>query len=172
VSDIPNQVSLIFYEYRLNSTQYPFNDIYEIASLSGRRGKEIAKQQLEAPESPHKIVRYWAIVGLRSQPPAVIQPYREEIEAMIANPYPPTAITASAIAYQEFGSEDAESRLISALHGDDAELLLWTVNQLLYLENKVPFLKSVKAIQAREGLPYKVSAACLDFLDRTQGEGL
>ena len=157
------------YEYRLDSSQYHFKKIYEIASLSGRRGSDIAKQQIEALESPHKIVRYWATVGLRSQPSAVLQPYVEKIEAMIADAYPPTAITASVIAYQESGSDEAEARLTEALRGDNAELLLWTVNHLLYIEEKAPFVKAVKMLQTREGLPYKVTSACNDFLDNIPG---
>jgi len=132
--------------------------------------RKLQKKQIEALGSPQKIVRYWATVGLHSQPSVLLQPYQEKIESIIADSYPPTAITASVIAYHEFGSEKAKSRLIGALRGTNAELLLWTVNLLLYVEDRSPFIKSVRAVQAREDLPYKVSAACLDFLDRIPGE--
>lgn len=170
ISQISNKTTP--YEYRLNSIQYPFDDIYEIASLSGRRGKEIAKKQLNALGSLHKIIRYWATVGLRSQPSALLQSYREEIEAMIADPYPPTAIIASAIAYREFGSGKAESKLTEALRADNADLLLWTVNHLLYIQNKAPFVKAIKAVQNRVDLPYRVTAACHDFMDNIPKEDL
>lgn len=155
------------YEYRLNSTQYPLEEIYKIASLSGQRGKEITKQQIKALESPQKIIRYWAIMGLRSQPSTVIQQYREEIEMSIEDPYLPAAITASSIAYNKFGSSEAKSKFINTLTEDNDEILLLTVNHLLYTNNQAPFIKAIKEVLKRKDVSYKVEAACKDFLKIT-----
>ncbi len=45
----------------------PLKEIYGAASLSCKRGKDIVKQQMRLLKSKDNIVRYWAMIGLRSQ---------------------------------------------------------------------------------------------------------
>ncbi|WPP51804.1 sulfatase family protein [Catalinimonas niigatensis] len=51
------------YEFRLDKKQYPIKEIYAAASLSGKRTKDTANQQIKLLQSPDKIIRYWAITG-------------------------------------------------------------------------------------------------------------
>jgi hypothetical protein len=76
------------------------NDLWEtrnLASLSGFRGKNYSKQQAGLLSHPDKIVRYWAIAGLRSQNPGDLAPHAGKIIAAMNDPYPPVAVTASTI---------------------------------------------------------------------------
>jgi arylsulfatase A-like enzyme len=64
------------YQFRLSDKNYPVKEIYGAASLSGKRGASIAKQQLQLLKSKNKIVRYCAILGLRSQPSKILKPFQ------------------------------------------------------------------------------------------------
>src|SRR5690606_16040887 len=87
------------YEYRMSESRYPIKEIYTAAALSGQRSKQIAEKQIKLLTSPNKIVRYWAAVGLRSQPATILKPYRAPLLKAMNDPYPPVSVTAAAIAY-------------------------------------------------------------------------
>lgn len=152
------------YEYRLDNKKYPFKEIYEAASLSGKRGVEIAQEQIALLHSGNKIVRYWAILGLRSQIEEDIHSCQQGITAAMEDSYLPVSVIASAISYQNFGSKEAETRLKEFCENSDQEIALMAINLILYIENKEPFIETIKAVYANANNPYRVKAACLDFL--------
>src|SRR5690606_34172841 len=67
------------YEYRLSDQNYPFKEIFAAAALSGKRGADIASQQVELLKNTNKVVRYWAALGLRSQKADVLKPFEKQI---------------------------------------------------------------------------------------------
>jgi hypothetical protein len=67
------------YEFRLNEENYPLEEIYEAASLSGFRGKRSRKNKSDLLSNDNPVVRYWAILGLRSQNPETLQPFSQKI---------------------------------------------------------------------------------------------
>jgi len=152
------------YEYRLDKKKYPFKEIYQAASLSGKRGRDIASRQIELLGSSNKITRYWAAIGLRSQPGEVLQPYQSQIEQAMQDSYPPVAVTASAIAYRQYGNDTAEQKLKQFSKSDNMDLALMAVNYMLYLNRKEPFVETVKEVHQLEDRAYRVKAACMDFL--------
>lgn len=152
------------YEYRLDKTRYPLKEIYAAASLSGKRGTKITKQQVDLLRSKNKIVRYWAILGLRSQNSEDLKPYHKEIMKATNDEYPPVAITASAIAYQDFNNAEAESKLKKFCKNDNIDLALMTINYLLYVENKQPFVETIKEVLEMPDRGKNVNVACMDFL--------
>jgi len=152
------------YEFRLSDTNYPVGEVYEAASLSGFRGKEFAAKQVKLLENTNKIVRYWAILGLRSQTLADLKPFQNKIIKAMDNSYPPVAITASAIAYQEFNNPVAAENLKKQIAIDNKDLALMAINFLLYVENKQSFIETIKTVHENKGQIYNVKAACMDFL--------
>lgn len=152
------------YEFRLDDKKYPLKEIYAAASLSGKRGSLIAAQQIQLLKSDNKIIRYWAIIGLRSQHPDVLELYRDEIEKAMEDNYPPVAVTASAISFRNFNTLEAETKLKGFCKSDNMDLALMAVNYLLYVDNKEPFVETVKEIHDLPGSIYNVKAACMDFL--------
>jgi len=151
------------YEWRLSDTNYPFKSIYAAASLSGKRSKNIAMQQVKLLKDKNNIVRYWAIVGLRSQSAAVLKPYAA-IKAAMSDVYEPVAITASAIAWQNYADHNAEANLKKFCNNDNEMLALMTINYLLYVDNKKPFVNTIQTLYKTRQNPYNVKAACQDFL--------
>ena len=152
------------YEYRLDQNLYPFEEIYAAASLSGRRGKEIAKRQISLLKSKNNIIRYWAITRLLSQGDKTLKPYKKDLLAAMEDTYPPVSITASAIAYRQFNEDRSVELLKLFCSNDNADLALMAINHLLYLDEKQPFVETVKAVHATAKRPYIVKAACMDFL--------
>ena len=152
------------YEYRLTNQNYPVAEIYKAASLSGFRGKDIADQQIKLLSSANKIVRYWAILGLRSQSPVDLKPFSASIIRAMNDSYPPVAITASAILYQESGNKSAEENLKKQCAGANMDLALMAVNYLLYVDRKQPFADVIQSVHKMKGSNYNVKAACMDFL--------
>jgi hypothetical protein len=152
------------YEYRMNSKVYPLDEIYKAASLSGFRGREITGEQVKLLDSPDKIVRYWAVTGLRSQKSADLNHFAQPIMQAMNDPYPPVAVTAAAIAYQESGNQLAMENLKKFCAGENMDIALMAINFLLYADNKQPFIETIQSVRKMEGRSYSVKAACMDFL--------
>lgn len=152
------------YEYRLSDKRYPVKEIFKAVSLSGKRGRDVALQQIKLLGNTDKIIRYWAMIGLRSQNPDVLKPFKSEIIKSMQDNYPPVAVTASAIAYQEFNNKTAEENLKKYCSGKNMDLALMSINYLLYLSNKQPFINTIKSVNEMKDRSYDVKAACMDFL--------
>ncbi|MEX2232477.1 MAG: sulfatase [Cyclobacteriaceae bacterium] len=154
------------YEFRLDKAKYPLEEIYASASLSGMRGKDIARQQIALLKNPDKIIRYWAITGLRSQDKTILDGYKSKLKEAMNDSYPPVAITASAISYDLFNDKSAEANLKKYCQHENAHLALMTINFLLYVQNPVPFIGTIKEVYSNKETIYHVSSAAKDFLGR------
>ena len=152
------------YEYRLSGENYPLEEIFEAASLSGFHSSDVAARQSLLLASDNKVVRYWAIMGMRSQNPAVLKPYRRLIKKAMDDPYLPVAVTASAIMYSFYGQKKAEGYLKKFCAHENLDISLMAVYFLLHTENKKPFINTIWAVRAMEDRNYPVRAACMDFL--------
>ncbi len=152
------------YEFRLDSTRYPLKEIYAAASLSGKRGAETAIRQIELLRNKNNIVRYWAALGLQCQNAESLHPFQKEIIRAMSDKYPPVAVTAAAIAFRNYNYSDAEEKLIKWIKSDNPDIALMAINYLLYVENKAPFVETVKAVHEMPDRIYNVKAACVDLL--------
>lgn len=154
------------YQFRLDRDKYPLEEIFEAASLSGKRGGEITEQQVQLLQSQNKFIRYWAALGLRSQSGDNLKPYRSQLLKAMEDTYPPVVITASAIAYDLFKDKAAEGNLKKYGMNDNRDLALMAINYLLYVQEPHPFIETIKEINNTEGFDYNISAASKDFLRR------
>lgn len=152
------------YEFRLDDNKYPFNTIYNAASLSGKRGEDIAKKQIKLLTSDNKIERYWAVIGLMSQDANLIKPYKKQLLKALNDSYPPIAITAAAVLYKNFENDKATKVLKQFCQSENMDLALMTINYLLYVDNKTPFIETIKKVHEAPNRNYNVKAACMDFL--------
>jgi arylsulfatase A-like enzyme len=152
------------YEFRVSEKDYPLQQIYKMASLSGKRGKEPAFQQVRALKVSNNIIRYWAIIGLRSQSSAILKSYKAELLQAMHDDYLPVAVTAAAIVYNEFHNVEARELLKNFSSNNNMDIALMAINYMLYVRNKQPFVEAVWAVHSMEGRSYNVKAACLDFL--------
>jgi arylsulfatase A-like enzyme len=162
------------YQFRMDQKRYPLKEIYEAAELSGRRGVDELRKQIKFLGSSNPIVRYWAIVGLRSQSAELLKSKQKELTAAMKDTYAPAGVTAAAIVYELFGGVEAETKLKEYSRSENSELALMAVNYLLYVSRKKPFIATIKEVREsrvridgqgpKDQDDYKVKAACMDFL--------
>lgn len=154
------------YEYRLDASRYPIDMIYDAAKFSGMRGQDILAKQVELLSHENKIVRYWAVLGLRSQEQHLLHAFRPQLMECMQDEYPPVKVTAAAIAYDVFADGTAADILIEAASSTNPYLALMALNYLLYIADPQPFVESVQMISTMPDLNESVVWACEDFLTR------
>lgn len=124
------------YEFRLNEAKYPVEEIYKAASLAGFRGKDVAVKQADLLKNPNKIVRYWAVLGLRSQSLGDLKLVSKQIAKAMEDDYPPVAVTASAIDFELSGSKTSEEKIKKFCADENLQISLMAINYLLYSKTK------------------------------------
>jgi len=137
------------YEYRLDDEKYPFDKIYDAALLSGFRGAAVTKKQVALLKSPHRVVRYWATMGLLAQSKSDLEPFREQIAAVMNDAYPPTALTAAVVMWRNFETEKAEEKIKTFCVFENWFINLMAIDYLFYVENRAPFAEAVEAAMER-----------------------
>lgn len=152
------------YEFRLSEDEYQIKEIFEAAELSGFRSADVASKQLQMLASANKIVRYWAILGLRSQNADVIKPFEGAIIKAMDDSYLPVAVTASAVAYEMSGNIMARENLKKFCAHKNLQVSLMAINYLLYTKNREPFIETIREVHKMKDRDYNVRAACMDVL--------
>jgi arylsulfatase A-like enzyme len=160
------QTTNTLYQFRQSNQVYPIKEIYEAAALSGFRNKQTCAKQVSLLNSKNHIVRYWAVVGLLSQPHKLLQKYRNKITAAMNDRYPPVSTTAAAIMYDLEENEQARKKLEEGCLSDNQNLSLMAINYLLYLSNSEVFTKTIYNVKSKKGSTYNIKAACNDFMGK------
>lgn len=152
------------YEYRLTDN-YPFETIYEVASLSGKKGEDIAKQQSEFSNNENPIVRYWATFGFMSQESTITELYKTELVKKLDDSYAPVQTTAAAILYKQFSDETSKNILKSNIRNFSFYKTFMTLNYLIYIKDKTPFIQDVEnLLNSNRSSHSMIKGGCLDFL--------
>lgn len=154
----------VAYNFRLNPKFYDLEKIYEAATLSGFRTQKSAKKQISFLEDENEVVRYWAIMGLKNQNKEILKDYEIELKQLLNDSYEPVVIIAAGIVYEIFQDKNSEHILNEYVKNPNPDLALMTINNLLYLDEKSPFIDSIKEVVSIPGRNYDVHAACMDFL--------
>jgi arylsulfatase A-like enzyme len=151
------------YEYRLTD-EYAVEKILESVMLSGAKGKKVISKQVKLLSDSNKIVRYWAAIGLRSQKKEDLNAHLAALRMAMHDTYPPVAITAASIVYNKYGDDKAEEIIKEyCLHANN-DLALMSIHYLMYVDNKRPFVETVRSSRKMEGRNYNAKAAAVDFL--------
>ncbi len=151
------------YSYRLDDKTYPFKEIYAVASLAGNRDSITTKKQVDLLNSENKIIRFWAALGLRSQPYQFLKPYQSQIITALDDSYPPVVSTLSAVAYANFNNQKAENQLKKLINSEQEMLSLMTINYLIYSPKREVYLATIQDLLKRKNLPYNIQSAAKDF---------
>ncbi|NER17861.1 sulfatase family protein [Spongiivirga citrea] len=154
------------YEYRMGA-EYPFKQIYSAASISGKKGESVIQKQIELLSSKNKIVRYWASMGLMSQEKGLLDKYQTQLINFLEDDYEPVSINMATILFQKYNDVIAKKKLIAYCKSKDSHLVLMTINNLLYVDYKEPFIETVQFVNALTTHKRFVKDACKDFLHIT-----
>lgn len=152
------------FELRLDNNKYDLEEIYKAAALSGFRTEKVAKKQISLLNDKNKWVRYWAALGLKSQPKSIIEKYKNKLNEVLIDSYEPTKITVATILYENFQDEYSKDILLKFAKSSNPDLALMTINYLLYVKDKVPFISTIEELSREKNKSYNVKAASMDFL--------
>ena len=104
------------------------------------------------------------MMGLRSQDVQVQEKFRMEIEERINDPYPPVSVAAAAISFMNWKNEKSQAILVEACRSVNMDMALLSINLLMYMKNKQPFVDTIREVYNMPDRNYNVKAACMDFL--------
>ncbi|MVZ62962.1 sulfatase-like hydrolase/transferase [Sphingobacterium humi] len=154
------------YEYRLNPQQYPLEEIYAAAKLSGFRSKEVTNQQIKLLSSKNNIVRYWAAVGLRSQNATQLKAHKQRLKAALKDPYAPVRISIAAVLFDLNEDRQAAEILKTELANENHYLALMAINYLLYLQHPEAFAEQMHSLKDNKALTADLKMAVRDYYVR------
>ncbi|MFI8379165.1 sulfatase [Leeuwenhoekiella sp. NPDC079379] len=152
------------YSEKDNTAYYPISEILNIALKVGFADEQSIQNKVEGLDHKNKFVRYWAALGLYSERNSLSRKTLLQIKSKLNETYKPAQITLAAALYDREKNNEALEILKKAINIENSETSLMAINYLLYTKNKSPFLKEVTLLNTSD-VPYKVKAACLDFLN-------
>lgn len=132
------------YTFRQQDANYPVRDIYEAASLSGFHDSVTLKRQVGLLKNGNPIVRYWALMGLRSQPKPALGPYRAQLTVALTDNYPLNQIIAASILNANAGDKVARDVLRKHLDSPDDNVANVVMQQLMYQPNASDWVADIE----------------------------
>ncbi len=152
------------YTEKSHRAYYPISEILNMALNVGSADEQSIQNKMEGLDHKNKFVRYWAALGLYSERNSLSRKTLIQIKSKLNETYKPAQITLAAALYDRENNNDALEILKNAISVKNAETSLMAINYLLYIKNRSPFLRDVTLLNNTDA-PYKVKAACLDFLN-------
>ena len=152
------------YDQRMNIDFFPLREILNTAKLVGQTDDQSISNLLNDLEHPNKFVRYWAALGLYNSSEVLKQKQIKKISAHLGENYLPAKVTLAMLLYNLKEDEKSLEVLKHHINAEEPNIALMIVNYLLYTNERTPFIEAVTELNASDA-PYKVKAACLDFLN-------
>lgn len=139
--------SITPYEYRLLD-DYDFKGIWEAAKYAGFRDAKSKNEQIRLLDSPNKITRLWAAIGLKSQS-SFDKTEITRISHHLLDPYLPVQIFLASIIYDMTRNPEARKVLEKYLSGSDPDLLLMVLHNLHYMQRNKDFVEQIEQVYER-----------------------
>ncbi|WP_298650602.1 sulfatase [uncultured Proteiniphilum sp.] len=137
------------YEYRLLD-DYDFNSIWEAAKYAGLRDAKSKNEQIRLLNSPAKVTRLWAAIGLKSQS-SFDETEITQISHHLFDPYPPVQIFLASTLYDMNKNREAREVLEKYLSGSDPDLVLMVLHNLHYMQRKGDFIEQLVQLEEKMG---------------------
>lgn len=138
------------YAFRQQDATYPIRAIYGAAELSGFRDAGTLKKQIVLLTDPNPQVRYWALVGLKSQSKAALLPYKQNISPLLTDAYGMNQIVAASLLNDHFGDELARAVLLKQLDSSEDHVANVVLQNLLYQSNAAAWVPTIEEIQKKQ----------------------
>ncbi len=71
---------------------------------------------------------------------------------------------AKVVCYDLWDDDHAQNILLESCRSENLNIALFTINLLMYIDHKEPFINTLKEVHELPGRDYNVKAACMDFL--------
>lgn len=130
--------------------QYQLEHLMAVAELVGAKGPDVVQQQRETLASPDPAVRFWAAVGLLTQPSLGVKE-RQALTKLLDDPTPSCRIAAAEALLRHGPHEKALEVLVECLNHQQFYVALLAANTLEHLGDAVrPVLPQLKRFLERE----------------------
>ncbi len=129
------------YQYR---ARLDFKPIYRMAKWSGFRMGKARKTQIRGLENKNQFVRYWALLGLKSNIESLSDLERFALDDLLEDPYPPNRIVAASLVSELGDAPAARKVLAEAIGSGDDDLSNLAIQQIMYQPNAASFLPEIK----------------------------
>lgn len=160
------------YQFRLNNIDYPIEEIYKTALLTGVNTKSTLVKQLSLLNHSNKYVRYWAAIGLKSQG-ILIKDYRNQLFSKLDDSYLPVKVILASICYDNFNDNKSKNILNDFLTIKNEEKLnLLTLQMLIFQKNNIEFVPTVKQLLTQKDITGNLRDGAEVFLYKTIGTPL
>ena len=133
------------YEFRQNNAEYPIDEIYKAASLSGLNTSDALKSQVGLLKHVNRFVRYWAAMGLKSQG-AAVKKYTSEIKAALKENYAPCRIILASVLYDQTNDSEAEAILKETIESGTPLLARLAIQMVQYQQHRDAFVPAVQGL--------------------------
>ncbi len=130
------------YEYRKKLDLKP---IYDMAKWSGFRTGQALAIQMKGLKDQNKFVRYWALLGLKSNLKSLREKEKSALVSLLDDAYPPNRIVAASLVSELAGTSESHKVLADAIASGDDHLSNLAMQQIMYQANAVSFLPEVWA---------------------------
>lgn len=133
------------YEYR-QSSGYPIEEVYQAASLAGRRDAEATQEQVRLLAHAEPMVRYWAVLGLRCLNSSEVSSAAAALGDAMTDRDGSIGILAAATLWCTRKDEDALEVLRAACLLDDPHLVLLALQQIQLDDDLQPFTDQITVV--------------------------
>ena len=135
------------YQYR---AQLDLKPIYEMARWSGFRTDKAKAAQLKGLESKNEFVRYWALLGLKSNSTSLGEKEKAALTLSLTDSYPPNRIVAASLVSELTDNANARKILVEAIQSSEDHLSNLAIQQIMYQPNAASFLPEIRAFYEKQ----------------------
>lgn len=135
------------YQHRAKLDMKP---IYNMAKWSGFRTEKARKMQIKGLESANKFVRYWALLGLKSNVKEITDLEKFALNAVLQDSYPPNRIVAASLVSELSDTPAVRKILADAIQSNDDDLSNLAIQQIMYQPNAASFLPEIKGFYEQQ----------------------
>lgn len=135
------------YQYR---AQLDLKPIYNMAKWSGFRTEKSRKIQIKGLKDDDKFVRYWALLGLKSNVKAITDLEKFALTASLDDPYAPNRIIGASLVAELSDGPRPRKVLEDAIQSNDDDLSNLAIQQIMYQPNAASFLPEIKDFYAQQ----------------------
>ncbi len=129
------------YQYRAHLDLKP---IYKMAMYSGFRTEKARKTQIKSLKDKNDLVRYWALLGLKSNVKAITDLEKFALNPALDDPYAPNRIIAASLISELADAPASRKILVDAIQSNDDDRSNLAIQQIMYQPNAASFLPEIK----------------------------
>ncbi len=138
------------------TTPYQYRDkldlkpIYNMAKWSGFRTEKSRKIQIKGLKDDDKFVRYWALLGLKSNVKAITDLEKFALTEILNDAYAPNRIIGASLVAELSDGPVPRKVLVNGIQSNDDDLSNLAIQQIMYQPNAASFLPEIEGFYEQQ----------------------